>query len=135
MSYMVLNVAHRALGGATPRPTPRRVAGDRRFDTRLPVEVRLNAYVGDRLQRGFSTNLSETGLFLNTLMHEPLPPFTPVGLEFTLPWCPEVIWAAGEIRYDTLDDYLLGRGIRFTAMASLHARMIRHYCFVLRQGE
>jgi hypothetical protein len=122
-------------GLAAPRNGKRRVAGDRRFDTRLPVEIRLNAYVGDRLQRGFTTNLSETGLFLHTLMHEPLPPFTPVGLEFTLPSNQEVIWAAGEIRFDTLDDYLLGRGIRFTAMAGLHARMIRHYCFLLRQGE
>ena len=137
MDYMSFHIVPPPL--ALPRPVPggshRRVAGDRRFDGRLPVEIRLNAYVGDRLQRGFTTNLSETGLFLHTLMHEPLPPFTPVGLEFTLPGNPEIIWVGGEIRFDTLDDYLLGRGIRFTAMADLHARMIRHYCFLLRQGE
>ena len=74
-------------------------------------------------------SISETGVYLNTLMHNPLPPFTPVGLEFTLPGVSETIWAAGEIRYDSLDDYLLGRGIRFTAMAGLHSRLLREYCY------
>jgi hypothetical protein len=107
---------------------------NRRFDGRVPMEFYLNAYVEDRLQRGFTTNISETGVFLNTLMYEPLPPFTPVGLEFTLPGERETIWAAGEIRFDTMDDYLLGRGIRFTAMAGLHARLLRQYCYRLRHG-
>ena len=81
------------------------------------MELYLNAYVHDELQRGFTTNISETGIFLNTLMHERLPPLTTVGLEFTLPGIGETIWAAGEIRFDAMDDYFLGRGIRFTAMA------------------
>jgi hypothetical protein len=117
-----------------PRQVLRAPAPERRFDGRLPMELYLNAYVDDRLQRGFTTNISETGVYLNTLMHEPLPPYTPVGLEFALPGTRETIWAAGEIRFDTLDDYFLGRGIRFTAMARLHARMLREYCYKLRHG-
>jgi PilZ domain len=105
---------------------------ERRFDSRLPMEFYLNAYVRDEPQRGFTTNLSETGVFLNTLMHDRLPAFTPVGLEFALPGVRETIWAAGEIRYDALDSYFLGRGIRFTAMASRHARLLREYCYHVR---
>jgi hypothetical protein len=106
---------------------------ERRFDGRVPLEMYLNAYVDDRLQRGFTTNLSETGLYLNTLMHEPMPPNTPVGLEFVLPGVRETIWAAGEICFDAFDDYFLGRGIRFTAMAGLHGRLLREYCYRVRR--
>ncbi len=106
---------------------------NRRFDSRLPVEMYLNAYVHDELQKGFTTNISETGIFLNTLMHDRLPPLTTVGLEFTLPGINETIWAAGEIRFDAMDEYFLGRGISFTAMAVRHARMLRHYCYHVRQ--
>jgi hypothetical protein len=106
---------------------------DRRFDPRLGLEMYLNAYVDDRLQKGFTTNVSETGLYLNTLMHAPTPPLTRVGLEFTLPGTKETIWAAGEIRFDALDDYFLGRGVRFTAMAGLHARLLREYCYHVRR--
>jgi hypothetical protein len=109
-------------------------SSNRRFDSRLPMELYLNAYVHDELQKGFTTNISETGIFVNTLMHPRLPPLTTVGLEFTLPGIGETIWAAGEIRFDTMDDYLLGRGIQFTAMAGLHARLLRQYCYRLRHG-
>lgn len=111
------------------------MASERRFDPRLPLEMYLNAYVAERPQRGFTTNISETGVYLNTLLHEPLPPYTPVGLEFTLPGMRESIWAAGEICFDTEDDYFLGRGIRFTAMAALHARILRAYCYHGRRGN
>jgi hypothetical protein len=105
---------------------------ERRFDRRLPLELYLNAYVREEQQRGFTTDISETGIHLNTLMYDRLPPFTPVGLEFALPGIRETIWAAGEIRYDALDGYFLGRGIHFTAMAVRHARLLREYCFHVR---
>jgi hypothetical protein len=118
-----------------PEPKAVLAPSNRRFDARVPLEMFLNAYVDDRLQRGFTTDLSETGLHLNTLMQEPLPPRTPVGLEFALPGLGETIWAAGEICFDSPDDYFLGRGIRFTAMAGLHARLVREYCYRLRRGR
>jgi hypothetical protein len=108
---------------------------NRRFDNRVPLEMYLNAYVDERLQRGFTSDLSETGLRLNTLARAPLPPLTPVGLEFVLPGVSETIWAAGEICFDASDDYFLGRGIRFTAMAGKHARLVREYCYRLRRGR
>jgi hypothetical protein len=56
-----------------------------------------------------------------------------VGLEFKLPGMPETIWAAGETCRDTMDDYFYGMGVRFTAMASLHQRMLRDYCRRVRR--
>lgn len=106
---------------------------DRRFDHRIPLELYLDAYVDDRRHRGFTVNISETGLFLNTLPGDPVPPLTSVGLEFSLPGVTDTIWAAGEICRDDLDDYFYGRGIRFTAMANRHARMLREYCYKARR--
>jgi hypothetical protein len=100
---------------------------DRRYGYRLPLEMYLNTYVADRPSRGFTSNLSETGLYLNTVSHAPLAPRTPLGLEFTLPGSSETIWAAGELCYDAVDDYMNGSGIRFVAMAGLHERLIRDY--------
>ncbi len=108
------------------------MALDRRIESRVPLEMYLDAYVDDQRQRAFTVNISETGLFVNTLVHEPPPPLTPVALEFTLPGGRDSIWAAGEICYENMDDYFLGHGIRFTGMARLHARMLRDYCFRFR---
>lgn len=107
---------------------------ERRFDDRVPLEMYVNAFVEDRPQRGVTGNISETGLYLNTLaILPPLPPGTAVGLEFTLPGMGDSIWAAGELCYDTLDDYFYGRGLRFTAMAGQHARLVREYCYRARR--
>src|SRR5689334_20673929 len=95
---------------------------DRRYGHRVPLEMYLNTYIEDRPQRGFTINLSETGLYLNMLTRAPMPPKTTIGLEFVLPGQRDSIWAAGEMCYDALDDYFYGNGIRFVAMASKHER-------------
>ena len=100
---------------------------DRRYLHRLPLEMYLNTYVADRPSRGFTSNLSESGLYLNTVAREPLAPLTPVGLEFNLPGTSETIWAAGQYCYDEVDDYMNGSGIRFVAMAGLHQRILHEY--------
>ena len=106
---------------------------DRRFDDRLPIETLLSAYVMDRPTRGLAVDISERGLFLHTLVQDPKPPLTPMGLEFELPGMGETIWAAGETCRDSLDDYFYGMGVRFTAMASLHQRMLYAYCRRVRR--
>jgi hypothetical protein len=107
---------------------------ERRVGPRLPVELHLTAYVDDEPRRGLTTNLSEQGLFLLTLPGPAMPPFTPIGLEIELPGIQETIWAAAEVCFDVEDDYFLGQGMRFVAMARLHARLIRHFCAQLAAG-
>jgi hypothetical protein len=100
---------------------------DRRYERRVPLEMYLNAYVEDRPHRGFSVNLSESGLYLNTLSRTPLPPLTTVGLELDLPGASETIWAAGLLCYDADDEYFHGEGIRFVAMAHRHLRLLHDF--------
>jgi PilZ domain len=105
---------------------------NRRFDARIPVEMYVSAYVLDQPRRAVTMNISESGLYVNTLVQHPYPPRTPVGLEIDLPSIGETIWAAGETCRDSLDDFFYGMGVRFTGMANLHQRMLREYCWKVR---
>ena len=108
---------------------------NRRFDSRVPLELYVSAYVLDQPQRAVTMDISESGLYLNALIQHPYPPRTPVGLEFELPAFGETIWAAGETCRDSLDDYFYGLGVRFTGMAIRHQRMLREYCWRARGGK
>ena len=113
---------------------------DRRLGFRVPLQIFLNKYIKDRPFRALTTNLSETGVFLQVVrtpwMPAELDLSVPVGLEFELPGTHEIIWARGEICYgkDT-DDLVQGSGIRFTAMPSVHARLVRDYCVEERRAH
>jgi hypothetical protein len=106
---------------------------DRRYEPRVPLEMYLTTYVQDRPHRGFTANMSESGLYLNTLSGPRLPPGTAFGLELALPGVTETIWAAGQLCYDSLDQYLQGNGIRFVAMARRHLGLLHHFLTTLRQ--
>ena len=104
------------------------MARDRRLGARVPVELLVHEYVGDRLHRAQVVNLSETGLYANKVV-QPIQRFSRVvALEFSLPGTTDTIWAKGEVRYDTIDEYFHGQGIRFTGMAKTSARILRDYC-------
>lgn len=106
-------------------------ARDRRFGFRVPFEMFLDQYIGDRHYRGLTTNLSETGIFLQTAAAKSIPKSakkTRVAMEFRLPGVAESIWACGEICYQEDGDLVRGTGIRFTAMAKHHARLLRDFC-------
>ena len=110
---------------------------DRRLGFRVDLEFFLNQYVRDRPFRVLSTNLSETGIYLNRTHlppgSTPLAETTTVGLEFELPGTDEIIWARGEICHEQSDPYFRGSGIRFTGIPTIHARMLRDYCIEARR--
>ena len=106
---------------------------NRRDGYRIPMQLFLNEYVRDKAHRCMAVNLSPSGIFLNRLLMPIHRPTRVVGLEFELPDTSEMIWAKGEVRYDTLDQYFHGTGIEFTGMAQVHRRLIRDY--VLEQRE
>jgi hypothetical protein len=101
---------------------------NRRFDSRIPLEMYVSTYVQDQPQRAVALDISESGLYLNVLPRHPLLPRTPIGLEFELPGWRETIWVAGETCHDGEDDYNYTFGVRFTGMANFHRRMLRIYC-------
>ena len=111
---------------------------DRRLGFRVPVEILLSQYIRDRPFRSLTANISDTGMYV----HMPerrnksrrFTP-TPVSLEFTLPGSDEVIWAAGKICYSDADDMVSHAGVRFTAMAQAHARLIRDFCAETRRRQ
>lgn len=108
---------------------------DRRLGYRVPLEMFLNEYVQDRAHRALTVNVSETGIYVNKVITPTSRPSKVVGLEFELPGTGEMIWARGEICYDSLDDYFHGQGIRFTGIPKIHARLLRDYCIEKRRVQ
>lgn len=100
---------------------------ERRVANRLPIGIYLTQYVDDRGYRCFTSNLSESGAFVNRLV-EPLERRTRViQVELPIAEAGETLWIKGEIAYDTLDPLFHGTGVRFVAMAGKHARLLREY--------
>ena len=114
------------------------VSRDRRLGFRVPLDIFLNQYYKEKQFRALTTNVSDTGLHLQ-LVKSPwtkLKELTPsVGLEFELPGTGENIWARGEVCYERVDPYFRTVGIRFTAMPTLHARMVRDFCVETRRSR
>jgi len=107
---------------------------DRRIGVRVPVEMFLNQYVQDKPFRSLTSNISESGVYLNMAKGAPFcRDSRVVGLEFELPGTQETIWARGEVCYDAIDSYFHGAGVKFTDMPRLHARMLRDYCVEKRR--
>ena len=100
---------------------------NRRHEYRVPLQMFLTEYIRDQPHRSMSFNLSSTGLYINRLSELGLEPRAPVGLEFELPGTGEVIWARGEVRYDTHDSYFHGTGVKFTGMPGRHERLVDDY--------
>jgi hypothetical protein len=108
---------------------------ERRLGFRVPLEIFLNQYVRDRLVRGLTCNISDTGMYLQTAMpvRSRSQGTQVVGLEFELPGTGDVIWARGEICHVERDGYAMGTGIRFTAMPRIHAHLLRDFCVETRR--
>jgi PilZ domain-containing protein len=111
------------------------ISHDRRFGNRIPMELLLNEYVQDKPYRALSVNISESGVYVNKVVGSLARRSRVVGLEFELPGTNELIWARGEVCYDTLDDCFHGQGIRFTGMPRVHHKLIRDYCIEMRRAQ
>lgn len=114
---------------------------NRRSGYRVPFEVFLDQYIRDRPYRGLTTDISPAGVSLRAaipaLSHAvaALQSERTVALEVRLPGISDSIWARGEVCYQTADSLALTRGIRFTAMARAHARLLRDFCIETRREQ
>jgi hypothetical protein len=103
-------------------------AGDeRREDPRIGLEMFLNEYVKEQPYRALATNVSTTGIYLRKLADPSARRSSIVGLEFELPGTNELIWARAESRFDWIADDFHLTGLRFTAMARKHERLVHDY--------
>ena len=99
---------------------------DKRKSPRVPLDVYLNKIVRDEVYMVRAKDISVDGIWLTSLI-EPEMAGEKVHLEFTLPDCDEVIWAAGEIVRRSRLGEPDGWGIRFTAMPSSSRELIALY--------
>jgi len=104
------------LGKMTPSPAP----NSGRIATRVPLHTQVDFSSDSNVFTGFSTNLSEGGVFVATL--DLLPVGTPVDLTFTLPGSKRVT-VKGEVRWtreidDRMPDVFPGVGVRFVDLTS-----------------
>ena len=105
---------------------------ERRNNIRIPTEREMLHFISDRPFRSKALNLSNTGLFLGKCFEPYKRPTRKVQVEIPIPEASEIVWAAGEIVYDALSPSFHGLGIRFTGMASSHARLIGEFVEEMR---
>src|SRR5262249_55207347 len=70
---------------------------------RVQLEMFLNQSVAERLERGVTSNVSPTGLYLHRVLKPQHRQSRFVQLEFQIPGTSEIVWARGEVRRDELE--------------------------------
>ncbi len=108
---------------------------DRRLGYRIPLDLMLTAYVHDKPVRALVLDVSDTGLRIEVVAARAPAPGTIVQLELALPNVEQTIWASATVCYERNDDLASGLGVRFLAMAGLHARALRDFCVESRHRQ
>lgn len=100
---------------------------ERRQAPRLAVGFYLNQLVDDRPERCFTTSLSANGLYMERVLSPLERKRDTVQVEIPLPGQRDSLWARGRVVYDCFDNLFHGTAVRFTAMPSLHRRVLREW--------
>lgn len=108
---------------------------ERRLGYRIPFDSIVTSYVHDRTVRALVSNISDTGINMSSISALAPWPGTVVGLEIDLPGLGESIWASGRVCYRKRENLTSGLGVKFVAMASSQARIVRDYCIEMRRGQ
>jgi len=102
---------------------------------RIPYSTMLTSFVHERPMRALAEDLSDTGMRLHAVTPRAPAPGTMMSLEMVLPDSDDTIWATGQVCHRKPDDLAAGLGIRFVAMAQLHARRLRDFCMESRRAH
>lgn len=111
---------------------------DRRIGLRVPLEIFITQYINDRPYRALTTDISDTGLRVDTVvtaerhLNRAKEAF---GLEIELPGTGEIIWARGRVCHSRSSGATMGAGIRFTGMPRVHQKLLRDYCIEARHAH
>ncbi len=104
--------------------------GKRKY-LRLKTQIQVDYTLDDEVELLYSTNISEGGLFLETV--NPFPAGTKLLLRFNLPNSDKIIEVVGEVVYKVEEIFdieewdLPGMGIRFMAVNPEDAALIRKF--------
>jgi uncharacterized protein (TIGR02266 family) len=112
--------------GRMSAPTP---GGPGRSASRIPLQTQVDLSSDSNVFTGFSTNLSEGGLFVATL--KVVPVGTPVELTFSLPGKARIS-VHGEVRWireidDRTPDVFPGVGVRFVDLSPEAAQALQRF--------
>jgi uncharacterized protein (TIGR02266 family) len=112
--------------GKMSAPTP---GGNGRNNSRVPLQTQVDLSSDSNVFTGFSTNLSEGGVFVATL--RVLPVGTPVDLTFSLPGKVRIS-VHGEVRWvreidDRTPDVFPGLGVRFVDLEPEAAQALHRF--------
>jgi hypothetical protein len=108
---------------------------DRRLGYRIPLDLMVTAYVNERPLRGLVLDLSDSGIRVEVVSGRAPAPGTPVQLEIALPGSDDPLWVSGAVQYQRAADLASGLGVRFVAMANVHARALRDWCVQARHRQ
>jgi c-di-GMP-binding flagellar brake protein YcgR len=108
---------------------------DRRIGHRIPLEAMFTVVARERPLRALSADLSDAGIGLHTVAGTSPRAGEVVGVEIELPGTGDSLWARGEVCYQRSGDLASGLGVRFTAMARQHARVLRDFVVEARRSH
>lgn len=108
---------------------------DRRLGYRIPLEAMFTVLAHERPLRALAADLSDAGIGLHTVAGVAPRAGDIVGVELELPGTGDALWARGEVCYQHSGDIAAGLGVRFTAMARLHARVLRDFVIEARRSH
>jgi uncharacterized protein (TIGR02266 family) len=119
----------RAPGQPLGRISAAAAAGPGRSSNRIPLQTQVDLTSDSNVFTGFSTNLSEGGVFVATL--KVLPVGTPVDLTFSLPGRARIS-VQGEVRWireidDRSPDVFPGVGVRFVNLSPEAAEALHRF--------
>lgn len=109
------------------------MAGERRADLRVPVEIYATQFIDDRPFRSVVSDLSTTGLHASRLVQPMWRTSRVIQVELPLPGFDESVWASAEVVYDALDPFFHGSGLRFRSMATIHERILTDWIELARR--
>ena len=119
----------------TNQPGPPPLPTQRRRNERIQLEVEVSLESDHNFYSGFSTNISEGGIFVAT--HVLCPVGTQMEITFSLPGQAEPIAAVAEVRwqreYNELSNTPPGLGLRFVAVGDADLQRIQAFTNTSRE--
>jgi hypothetical protein len=94
---------------------------------RASLDVFLNKYIEGIPYLCRSTDISEEGMYMGSLIEPGTDEGRVIGLQFQLPGSPDVIYAEGEVVRRQNSRRANGMAVRFTHLATRHKKLIARF--------